>query len=493
MRRAGELIVKTAGDLLQRHRSLRLLVSLLVIITGIYAVGLIWSVLTLFGDVILLFFLAWIISFILEPASLFLQSRGLPRALAVTMIYLALLIVIVSAVVLTVPIIAQQVLLLTDEVGRTVSPQNMSSLNAALVALLERIGLAPANAHGVASQLSSQIPVWAASVQQQAMGAATGMVTSVLEILFSVVLIATISFYMMLDGGRLVESVVVRLPRPWLRDVRLFQDNVRRIFGGFFRAQLIIAALYGIITWVLLAVLGAPYGLLVALFSGLIMLLPFIGPFLAIVPPVVLMLLESPPDQVVVKVLALLIGLVVAQQIVFKGLAPRIFGDSMGVHPLLLFAALLIGAKFGGAWGAFFAAPIAALGCAMLDVFYTRFTKESPMFQSDDEEEVDEPVGEESVAEVVIPDPGASSHRLRLPFGTVGAGYPVASRADPGDSSSHASRPHASYPRASHLRGLEPLPETNHETNHETRHEVRHEPRGELRLERRTSGDPDFQ
>jgi predicted PurR-regulated permease PerM len=481
-RHAGELTVKTAGDLLQRHRSLRLLVSLLVIITGIYAVGLIWSVLTLFGDVILLFFLAWIIYIILEPASLFLQSRGLPRALAVTMIYLALLIVIVSAVVLTVPIIAQQVLLLTDEVGRTVSPQNMSSLNAAIVALLERLGLAPANARGVASQLSGQVPVWAASVQQQAMGAATGMVTSVLEILFSVVLIATISFYMMLDGGRLVESVVVRLPRPWLRDVRLFQDNVRRIFGGFFRAQLIIGALYGIITWVLLAVLGAPYGLLVALFSGLIMLLPFIGPFLAVVPPVVLMLLESPPDQVVVKVLALLIGLVVAQQIVFKGLAPRIFGDSMGVHPLLLFAALLVGAKFGGAWGAFFAAPIAALGCAMLDVFYTRFTKESPMFQSD-EEEAGEPVGEESVAEVIIPDPGASSHRLRLPFGTVGAGYPAASRAGPTDSSPHAS----------HLRGLEPRSDANHEARHEVLHESRGELRGELRLERRTPGDTDFQ
>ncbi len=413
--------VRIPNDLFQRHRSVQVLVSLLVVIATIYAFTLIWGVLTFFSDVILLFFLAWIISFILEPASLFLQSRGLPRALAVTLIYLALLIVIFSSVVLTVPLIAQQVLLLTNEIARTVSPDNINNLNALLVALLERFGLRPADARGMASQLSSQLPLWVGNVEQGSIGAATTLVSSVVGILISMVLITIISFYMMLDGDRLVEGFVLRLPPSWIPDVRLFQDNVQRIFGGFFRAQLILGALYGALTWLVLLVLGVPNGLLIGALSGLLMLLPFLGTFLAIVPPVILTLLESPSNVVAVRMLILLLVLVAAQQVVIQVLGPRIFGNTMGIHPLLLFAALIIGAKVGGVWGAFFAGPIFAVAYAMLDVFYWRVAKRAAIFQP---RESDEPLEEwgmsEAGAEVVIPEVGASSQRNRMPVGMAG-------------------------------------------------------------------------
>jgi predicted PurR-regulated permease PerM len=413
--------VKTAGDLLQRHRALRLLVMLLVIIAGIYAVDLLWAAFSLFADIILLFFLAWIITFILKPASLFLQSRGLPRALAVTFIYLALLIVIFSAVVLTVPILAQQVVLVTNEMAQLLSPSNVTNLNATLIGVLERFGLTEHDARNVVMQVSTQLPDWAAGVEKQAVGASTILLTSVLSILFNVFLVTIISFYMMLDGDRLVESFVLRLPPAWIPDVRLFQNYVNRIFGGFFRAQLIIGAAYGAITWLVLLVLGEPNGLLVAILAGMLMLLPFIGPFLAVVPPVLLVILQAPGNQVAVKLIILIFLLVAAQQLVMQVLAPRIFGDSMGIHPLLLFAALLVGAKVGGVWGAFFAGPIAAVAYAMVQVFYARFASTSPLFQQRPlpdagvRAELEEGL-EQPIAEVIIPDPGASSHRnLRMP------------------------------------------------------------------------------
>jgi predicted PurR-regulated permease PerM len=426
--------VKTAGDLLQRHRSLRLLVMLLVIIAGVYAVDLLWAAFSLFADIILLFFLAWIITFILKPASLFLQSRGLPRALAVTLIYLALLIVIFSAVVLTIPVIAQQVVLVTNEMAQLLSPSNVTNLNATIIGVLERFGLSEQDARNVATQVSAQLPDWAAQIERQSVGAASILVTSVLSILFDVFLVIIISFYMMLDGDRLVESFVVRLPPAWIPDVRLFQTYVNRIFGGFFRAQLIIGALYGAITWLVLLALGEPNGLLVGILAGALMLLPFIGPFLAVVPPVLLVILQAPGNEVAVKLIILIFLLVAAQQLVIQVLAPRIFGDSMGIHPLLLFAALLVGAKVGGVWGAFFAGPIAAVAYAMVQVFYARFASISPLFQprplTDAEERAELEEGrEQPVAEVIIPDPGASSHRhLRVPSHLGNGGNGGASR-----------------------------------------------------------------
>src|SRR5262249_57417629 len=127
-------------------------------------------------------------------------------------------------------------------------------------------------------------------------------------------------------------------------------------------AQLTVGAIYGVLTWLTLILLGQANGLLVAVLAGAIMLIPFIGPFFAIIPPVLLVLLQTPSGDHLPITLLVLVGLqIAAQQIVLQFIAPRIFSTQMGIPPLLLFAALLIGAQSGGIWGAFFAGPIAAV------------------------------------------------------------------------------------------------------------------------------------
>ncbi|HLY32080.1 MAG TPA: AI-2E family transporter, partial [Ktedonobacterales bacterium] len=202
-----------------------------------------------------------------------------------------------------------------------------------------------------------------------------------LTILADAFLVIVISYYMMLDGDRLIERLVQRLPPAWEPDIRLFQRNVDQIFGGFLRAELIIGLVYAAFTWVGLMILGQGNGLPVALVTGLIMLLPLIGPYLAIIPPLMLIVLQTPTDQVVVKLIIMLIVLVLAQQVSFRVLAPRIFSAAMGVPPLVLFAGLLVGAKIGGIWGAFFAAPIISVAYATIDVFYARFQATSRLFR----------------------------------------------------------------------------------------------------------------
>jgi predicted PurR-regulated permease PerM len=374
-------------DLLDRHRSLRLLVGLVIAALTVYIVGVIWSVLVIFGDVILLFLLAWIISFILEPVSIFLRQRGMPRVVAVSLIYLALLVVVSGAIVLAVPSIEAQVQHLASEITATFSAANLPTLNQNLIQTLRRLGLSQRDAQNIVQQLSSRVPLWINSLATGAVDTATGLVTSLFNIIFDASLVVIISFYIMLDGDRLVESLIVRLPPVWIADVRLFQGYVLDIFGGFFRAQLIVAGIYAAFTWAILLALGQSNGLLVAIVSGIIMLLPFIGVFLAIFPPALLVLLQTPQDEVVIKLIILVIALAAAQHVVLNLMAPKIFGQHMGVPTLVLFAALLLGAKEGGVWGAFFAGPIVAVGYAMFEVFYVRFANRSTLFQAFGEEQ----------------------------------------------------------------------------------------------------------
>ncbi|MDE3230635.1 MAG: AI-2E family transporter [Chloroflexota bacterium] len=367
-------------DLMARYRVLRVLVTLVTVIVAIYAVQLIWASLVTFGDIILLFFLAWVVAFILEPLSTYLRRLGLPRPLAVLLIYLALAIVITGVIVLTIPLIGAQIRHLATELADAFSPTNLSQFSDNLTTALQRLGFRQRDAQRVVSQVWGQIPNYMTAVTNQAVSVATTTITSILTLLFDALLVVILSFYMMLDGERVLAGVIRRLPPKWLDDAKLFTAAVTQVFGGFLRAQLLIALIYGAFTWLALALLGQANSLPVALVCGLLMLLPFLGAFLAVAPPIALVLLQTPGDQLVVKLIILLVALIVAQQITLQFIAPRVYGTTMGVQPLLLFAGLLIGAKVGGVWGAFFAGPVVAIAYAMFDVFYDRYQRSSPHF-----------------------------------------------------------------------------------------------------------------
>lgn len=367
-------------DLLARYRILRVLVTLITVIVAIYAVQLIWNSLVTFGDIILLFFLAWVVAFILEPLSTYLRRVGLPRPLAVSLIYLALAIVISGVIVLTIPLIGAQIRHLATELADALSPANLDQFSVNLALTLQRLGFRQRDAEHIVSQVWGQIPSYTNSATNQVVNIATTTITSVLTLLFDAFLVIILSFYMMLDGERLIAGIFRRLPPRWLDDAKMFRDAVTQKFGGFLRAQLVVGLIYSGFTWLALMALGQANSLPIALFCGVLMLLPFIGAFLAIVPPVALVLLQTPSDQVIAKLVILLIALIVAQQVTLQVIAPRVFGSTMGVHPLLLFAGLLIGAKIGGIWGAFFAGPAVAIAYSMFEVFYDRYQRSSPLF-----------------------------------------------------------------------------------------------------------------
>jgi predicted PurR-regulated permease PerM len=367
-------------DLLERHAVLRLLLAMVTLITALYAGQMVWAMLLHFGGIILLFFLAWIVCFILQPLSAFLERRGLSRLVAVTAIYLSLLGVACGSIVLAIPLIQRQVGRVAAEVAITLTPDNMTLLNARAVLALRGLGLSAKDAQALVGQMSTRIPQWTGALTGQAVDWTTSLAGAIVNLLFNAVLVSMLSFYMMLDGDRLMASFVQRLPPAWHPDVRLLQRKIETSFGGYLRAQLIVALVYSVLTGISLFVLGQRNGLLFAVLAGLLMLLPFIGPFIAVVPPMMLVMLQSPNDLVVRNLIILLVCLVIAQQITMKLIAPSVMSVHVGLHPLLLFAALLVGAQEGGVWGAVFAAPIAAVIVAMLDVFFVRFQQSSHLY-----------------------------------------------------------------------------------------------------------------
>ncbi len=161
------------------------------------------------------------------------------------------------------------------------------------------------------------------------------------------------------------------LPVAWRADTVTFFAIVNRTFGAFLRAQLVQALFYGLATAVLMVTLGLSDIALASVLAGILVLIPLIGGIFAIVPPLVIVLIENPD-----RFLLTLIGLIVLQQILFNMIMPRLMGKIVGLHPLLVFAAILIGAALAGAWGILFGVPVAGVIASALQFLYLRATAE---------------------------------------------------------------------------------------------------------------------
>jgi predicted PurR-regulated permease PerM len=358
----------------------RILIVLLIIIAGLNVLQLVLAILQSISDIILLFLGAWVIVFLLSPLVALLIRFKLPRGLATGIVYLAFTIVIVGLLILMIPVLSDQLTKLSGHVGEALNSDTLKNFKFYFIERLQSFGVSPKDADSLISQISSNLVGAIDGAIAYTLANAAGMISSVAWIMLETVIMLFLSFYMMLDGERLLRKSTLLLPIPWREPVGAIEENVTRIFGGFIRGQLLISLIYGLVTWITLFVIGVNDGFVYSLISALMMIIPFIGSYLAIVPPLLVTLIESNPGNIIQHTIIMFIILFVAQQIVFQGLAPRIMGQSIGLHPIVLIAALLVGAKIGGVWGAFFAAPFTALLIVFVRESYDRWRLNHPLF-----------------------------------------------------------------------------------------------------------------
>lgn len=343
----------------------RALVILLCAIAGIYLVGLIWQVVQEFADIILLFFLAWLVAFVLEPVVGTLVEGKLPRLAAISLTYLSLAVLLALAVFLLVPALSLQII----EVARS-TPDYVQHASA-LLTEVEASSNEWLTSHGSPllvdlksalnpQDLARRADALGPPILSNAIGFATGAATILAELLIMLIL----SFYFMVDGARLADSLIATLPLRAQDDARFLVASIHRAFAGFLRGQMIQALLGGLGTGILMSLLSVDYALLGSVVAGVVLLIPFLGPVAAVVVPVGIALLTHPEVA-----LYLFVGLLALQQVIFNVVAPRVLSRQVGLHPLLVFFAVLTGARVAGVWGAIFGVPVVAVVLTMISFY----------------------------------------------------------------------------------------------------------------------------
>ena len=303
-----------------------------------------------FGSILLILFLAWLLAFVMSPLVAGLHRRlDLPRPAVVVGAYLLALIVFGFVLFYTGAAITQQV----AELARNY-PQAERDILAALAEWESglqfgrlQVDLTDLYA-GAVSELGRVGRAIVESAQEVA-----GVTVAALGALF---LIIVLSLYMLMDSQRILARLRAVVPRRYTDEAQLLERSVVRAFGGFLRAQLILAAIQAILVAVVGTVFEIPYLFLWGTLSALAMLIPFFGPPLALVPPIVGAALFAGGVAIPVAVI-----LFAVQTVLVNWLQPRLMRGALGLHPILVLVALLLGAQVAGVWGALFGIPVIAV------------------------------------------------------------------------------------------------------------------------------------
>jgi predicted PurR-regulated permease PerM len=346
---------------------------------GLLLVSLLVDVLGGFVQIALIVFLAWLLAFVLSPLVNGITARtGWPRGAAVGIVYAAAMIASAFLLFYAVSSIGASMGEMTDEL-----PLIREQIETRLRNWQELVSFGRFQPDLVTlyRDLEAQVTVVFAS--------SVGDVPQVTVAIFgSLVLVVILSLYMVADSDGLVTRLKRIPPSRWSDEVDILERSITKAFGGFLRAQVALAAIQAVLTIAVVVLLGLPYGFIIVAASTLAMLVPFFGPPLALIPPIVAVAIFEPDWFLIVTPI-----LVIAQTVLVNWLQPRLLREALGMHPILVLVGLLVGAQIAGLWGALFFIPILAVA----NVFFTYLVNLRTIEESqDDLEEVIEEVRQEA-------------------------------------------------------------------------------------------------
>lgn len=313
------------------------------------------------------FVLGVLLVYLLGPSVDRLAWLGVPRGLAVLIVFIvAIAVVVVVATVALAPLITQVRLFIAD------LPQIANDLRKALVDFYQGLRLSHEARNAIDNALTN------ASSGLGAIdigGIVSPLVSSIVGLLSTITAYAILPawlFFLLKDRVRLGAALESSLPVEWRADVSAVFAIANRVFGNWVRGQLVLGATVGVFSYVGLMALSiwvdpvfGRYAVLLAIVAGLLELIPFIGPIIAAIPAVLIGMTVGAGG-----LLAALILYGAIQLLENNVLVPKIQGDAVELHPSAVMLALVVGAAIGGILGAIVSLPIAA---ASRDLFRYAF------------------------------------------------------------------------------------------------------------------------
>jgi predicted PurR-regulated permease PerM len=299
----------------------------------------------LFAAVFLALALSPLVELIERPR---VRGRSLPRWLAALVAYLLFLAVLTFLVLAVIPPIVREVGQLGSQLPTYIKDfENWAENNEEFRELNDKYDITR-----LLSEQASQLP----SKLGDAAGTLREITVGLLNNLVEAIVVLTLSYFLLLDRGRMFERGVSQLRSRHREAVRRAGERIAGIVRSYVSVNLTLAALAGVFTWLVLELLGVDLAVPLAVLVGLLDLVPLIGFTVGGLLVAVVAAVHDFPTALIVWFAAFLIY----QQLQDRVIQPIFYRRAVRIHPVVAIVVVLAGAQLAGILGALLAIPVAA-------------------------------------------------------------------------------------------------------------------------------------
>lgn len=320
------------------------------------------------------FVVAFAVAYLLHPLVERLHAWRLPRAMAVTLSLLVLVVGAAVLVFLVVPVITRQVPILREQI-----PMWAEWLNVHLQPLGGHIGTSIAiDVDAIRNMLKTALAGHETDILQSLLASARIGGSALVAFVGSVVLTPVLAFYLLLDWDKVLRQALAWVPLAWKTPVQVFCQDTDRVLGQYMRGQGLVMLFLAVWYSAALALVGLQLALPIGLFTGLAVFVPYVGFGVGLVLGVTAAALQFQAWFGV----ALVAGVYIAGQLI-EGfwLTPRFVGEAIGLNPIAVIFALMAFGHVLGFIGVLIALPVSAVLVVALRRLQAAYTQSS-MYQS---------------------------------------------------------------------------------------------------------------
>lgn len=326
----------------------RFLHRLFLFIIGIIVITFLYYNRSKINTIILPFALGVLISYILNPLVEFFIGQGFRRTQAVVIIYFILVLSIVVALLYIIPITLIEIHSLMETIPfYTEEVQNIFSH-----IRFKYLDSLPSSFQKMIDKNINYLQFLVLNFLQMIVN---GIINS-FSSLFSLILGPILGFYMLKDSDKIKMNLVSIFPSKYRDQIIKWLKITDIALGQYIRSQLVVSLIIGILTTIAMYIIGIDFAFLIGILSAVTNIIPYFGPIMGAIPAILIAAIRYPN-----KIIGIVIVVLVIHQLESGIISPHIVGENVGLHPLTVIFALLVGGSFFGIWGLILGVPVAVL------------------------------------------------------------------------------------------------------------------------------------
>ena len=372
------------GNSLLGSVGLRLAIAIITLAAGVYLIQGISDLFSVLFDVLILIFLAWILSAAVRRLANFVEVYvPNPTWAAVPIAYLMILLPVVALIGLLVPITISQTVTLSEDL-----PDFAARVSGFMSTINEFFNSLQTAGGGEETATSDPLLAFSSTASAWVQDNALGIVGSTTNIAIQTIFCISLSFYMTIERDQLRGLFYRLLPVEYHERASVVLTHLDRTFFSYLKGISIVVVLYSVAITTTMLAAGLPFALPIGITAGLIQLVPIIGEVAAIGIPITIALLTGSVTTAIMVAVALISWSLFMNNFVL----PRVYGRAVRMPGFFVLLAVVIGTRFAGPWGAMLGVPVAGF-------IYSLIFAWGELRQSHDAEADESSAEEETTAE----------------------------------------------------------------------------------------------